>query len=186
MTAKEKQIQFIKTFLKPTLKSFNYQTSGQTWWQDKGDFFTLINLQNFSWNNKDSVDFCFNIGIVLKVTMKDLGNKSPTYHNLTVYLREGYYLPPNRSVHEFRNKTGYRVNGQTDFNAFMNELRIDFIDHILPALEELNSIQSCVDNFGDVPFWGEHLKKVLTLPELNLHDRTQTTDLTKPNQFAKG
>lgn len=161
MTAKEKQIQFINTFLKPILKNFNYQTSGQTWWQDKGDFFTLINLQNFSWNNKDSVDFCFNIGIALKVTMKDSGKKRPAYHDLTVYLREGYYLFPNRSIHEFRNKTGYTVNEETDLGAFINELRTDFIDHILPPLEQLNSIQGCIDSFGDVPFWGEHLKKVI-------------------------
>ena len=62
MTGKEKQKELIKNYLKPTLKDYGYKTSGQTWWKDKGEFFTLINLQNFSWNNKDNVDFCFNIG----------------------------------------------------------------------------------------------------------------------------
>lgn len=75
MTAKEKQTYFIKTYLKPTLKTFGYQMSGQTWWKDKGDFFTLINLQNFSWNSKDKVDFCFNIGVALKAIMKDVDKK---------------------------------------------------------------------------------------------------------------
>ena len=93
MTAKEIQTEFIKTFLKPSLKSLGYQTNGQTWWKDKGDFFTLINLQNFSRNSKDSVDFCFNIGVALKATMKDTDKKKPTAHDLTVYLREGFYLP---------------------------------------------------------------------------------------------
>ena len=49
MTAKEKQAYIIKIYLKPTLKTFGYQTSGQTWWKDKGDFFNFINLQNYSW-----------------------------------------------------------------------------------------------------------------------------------------
>ena len=75
MTAKEKQAYIIKIYLKPTLKTFGYQTSGQTWWKDKGDFFNFINLQNYSWNSKDSVDFRFNIGIALKATIKDKQKK---------------------------------------------------------------------------------------------------------------
>src|SRR5690606_28661656 len=70
MTAKEKQAEFIKSYLKPTLKQNGYQTSAQTWWKDKGDFFNVINLQNYSWNSKDIVDFRFNIGIALKATVK--------------------------------------------------------------------------------------------------------------------
>ena len=92
MTAKEKQTEIIKSYLKPTLKQLGYQTSGQTWWRDKGDFFTLINLQNFSWNSKDSVDFCFNIGIAVKATMTDKTKKA-TYSDLTTHLDEGTFLP---------------------------------------------------------------------------------------------
>lgn len=47
MTAKEKQTYFVKTYLKPTLKTFGYQTSGQTWWKNKGDFFYLNKLAEF-------------------------------------------------------------------------------------------------------------------------------------------
>jgi hypothetical protein len=77
MTAKEKQPVFIKTYLKPTLKLRGYLTKGQTWWRDQGDFFIIINLQNFSFNTKDHVTFCFNIGIALKAVMKNLANRSP-------------------------------------------------------------------------------------------------------------
>ena len=93
MTAKEKQTEFIKSYLNPTLKQFGYQTSGQTWWKDKGDFFNVINLQNYSWNSKDSVDFRFNIGIALKVTVKDGQKKKATYNDLTTHLDEGTFLP---------------------------------------------------------------------------------------------
>ncbi|MCH7658849.1 MAG: DUF4304 domain-containing protein [Bacteroidetes bacterium] len=50
MTTKEKQAEFIKSYLNPTLNHFGYRKSGQIWWKDKGDFFNVINLQNYSWN----------------------------------------------------------------------------------------------------------------------------------------
>ena len=161
MTAKEKQTDFINTYLKPTLKNVGYQTSGQTWWKDKGDFFTLINLQNFSWNSKDSVDFCFNIGVAIKATMTDTDKKKPTVHDLTVYLRESYFLTDVRKDYKFRNKTGYVLNEQTDLNDFIAELKFDFENGILPTLDKLNSLQNCVDKFGGITFWGENLKKVI-------------------------
>ena len=161
MTAKEIQTQFIKTYLKATLKNFGYKTSGQTWWKDKGDFFTLINLQNFSWNSKDSVDFCFNIGIAIKATMTDTDKKKPTVHDLTVYLREGYYLPDNRQEYRFRNKTGYVLTEQADLNELITELKSDFENYILPTLDKLNSLQNCVDKFDGITFWGENLKIVI-------------------------
>ena len=160
MTAKEKQTQFIKTYLKPTLKKFGYQTNGQTWWIDKGDFFNLINLQNFSWNSKDSVDFCFNIGVALKASMTDI-KKKPSVQDLTVYLRESYYLPDDRQEYKFRNKTGYVLTEQADINDFITELKSDFENYILPTLDKLNSLQNCVDKFGGITFWGDNLKKVI-------------------------
>ena len=169
MTAKEIQAEFIKTYLKPTLKSFGYQTSGQTWWKDKGDFFTLINLQNFSWNSKDSVDFCFNIGVALKATMKDTDKKKPTVHDLTVYLREGFYLPDNRQEYKFKNKTGYILTNQTDLSEFNDELKNDFENHIIPFLDDSNSLQDCVDKFGEVTFWGDNLKKVISQNKQVVH-----------------
>jgi hypothetical protein len=161
MTAKEKQANFIKTYLKPALKTFGYQTSGQTWWKDKGDFFTLINLQNFSWNSKDGVNFCFNMGVALKATMKDTDKKKPTVHDLTVYLRESSYLPDSRQQYEFRTKTGYVLTEQAELIDFVTELASDFENHIMPTLDSLNSLQDCVDKFGDIIFWGENLKRVI-------------------------
>ncbi len=161
MTAKEKQTEFIKTYLKPTLKSFGYQTSGQTWWKDKGEFFTLINLQNFSWNSKDSIDFCFNIGIALKATMRDSNRKKPTVHDLTVYLSQGFYLPDSRQEYKFKNKTGYTLTNAVVLTEFTVELKSDFENHILPFLDKLNSLQDCINTFENITFWGDNLKKVI-------------------------
>jgi hypothetical protein len=161
MTAKEKQAEFIKSYLKPTLKQFGYQSSGLTWWTDKGDFFTLINLQNFSWNRKDSVEFCFNIGIALKTTIVEKNLKKPTVHDLTVYLREGFYLPDDRNEYKYKNKTGYILTDKTDIADFACALKLDFENHILPYLDKLKSIKDCVDNFGHITFWGDNLKRII-------------------------
>ena len=125
ITAKEKQSIFIKSYLKPILKQHGYLTSGQTWWRDHGEFYIIINLQNFSWNTQNNVDFCFNIGIALKSQMKDIFKK-PTHFNLTIPIREGSYLPDSRKETIYRKKTGYFINQDTDLDIFINEAKIDF------------------------------------------------------------
>lgn len=82
MSAKDRQKEFIKNYLKPTLKNWGYQTGGQTWWKDRGDFFTVICLQNSSWNCKDDVSFWFDIGIALKDTLKDPAKKKVGWKDL--------------------------------------------------------------------------------------------------------
>ena len=158
MTGKEIQKEVIKVYLKPTLKDYGFKTSGQTWWKDKGEFFTLINLQNFSWNNMDSVDFCFNIGIAIKANVKNIDK--PTVHDLTVYLREDFYLS-HRLFNKFRNKTGYTITDKTNLENFIKSIKTDFEDKIIPFLENLNSIKDCIDKYGEVKFWGDNLKKVI-------------------------
>ena len=147
MTAKEKQADLIKTYLKPTLKLWGYKTVGQNWWKDKGEFYSLLNLQNFSWNTKDAVDFCFNTGVVLKAGMGKSADKNPSASNLTVYLREDFYLPDDRKEHEFRNKSGYVLTDNTNPVDFSSMLKTDFEDYILPGLEKLDTLQESLDSF---------------------------------------
>lgn len=160
MTAKEKQSEIIKTYLKPHLKSVGYKTNRQTWWKDKGDFFTLINLQNYSWNTADSINFCFNIGIVLKTEMKNKASH-PQIYDLTVGFRESPYLPENGKKHLFRDVNGYILKDNTNLKAFIIELKSDFESHILPNLENLNDLKDCIEKFGNIPFWGERLKNAI-------------------------
>ena len=54
--------------------------------------------------------------------MKDTDKKKPTVHDLTVYLRESFYLPENRQEYNFRNENGYILTEQTDLNEFTVEL----------------------------------------------------------------
>jgi hypothetical protein len=168
MTAKDIQAEFIKLYLKPTLKQNGYQTSGQTWWRKQGDFFIIINLQNYSWNDKDNVDFCFNIGIGLTATLKDTTKKKAGYNDLTVQVREGLYLPDNRQEHKYKNNVGYSVKSNTDLTDFINEMSIDFEQAILLKLDTLKSLKDCVDLYGGLVFWGDNLKRVISENNLSL------------------
>lgn len=161
MTAKEKQLVFIKETLKPMFKQKGYYTNGPTWWKDRGDFIVLVNLQNFSWNSKESVDFCFNIGIAITKKHSYPVKKKPNVHDLTVYLREGAYLPTERKTHQFLNSTGYSINSSTALTDFIIEFKIDFEEIILPQLEKLETLQNCLEYFKNVPFWYDQLKKAV-------------------------
>lgn len=158
MTAKEKQKEFIRTYLKPTLKNWGYQTAGQTWWKDKGDFFNVINLQNYSWNTKDSVQFRLNIGIALKATVSDEQKKKAAYSDLTVHLDEGAFLP-DRKKRRFGDNQGYSIKDETNLIEFANSFNVDFDKYILPAIEKPNSLRDCVDLYGGIAFWGDQLKR---------------------------
>lgn len=91
---------------------------------DKGDFFNVINLQNYSWNSKDRVDFRFNIGIALKATVKD-EQKKVTHYDLTTHLDEGAFLP-DRKKRSFGNKKGYSITETTDLTDFILAVQYDF------------------------------------------------------------
>lgn len=161
MTAKEKQTAFIKTYLKSALKLHGYSTSGQTWWKDKGDFFNVINLQNYSWNSKDTVDFRFNIGIALRAILKDEQKRKATYNDLVIHVDEGTLLP-DRHIRKFGNSQGYSITEDTNLDEFVNAVRSDFEMYILPKLDEPKSLQDCVQYYGQLPFWGDRLKKVIS------------------------
>ena len=159
MTAKDIQTKIIKEYLKPRLKSLGYLTNGQNWWKDNGDFFTVIQLQNFSWNSKEKVDFCFNIGISIKAILENL--KKPTSQVLTVQTRENYYFTENRIEYKYHNKNGYTLSSEIDENKFLNEIVNDFEESILTQLEKIKTLQDCINIYGNIVFFGDNFKRVL-------------------------
>lgn len=161
MNAKEIQSEFIKTYLKPTLKSFGYQTSGQTWWKNMGDFFIIINLQNSQWNSKEKISFCFNIGIALTEYVKDPKKKKATNFDILTYTREETYLSESRKKGKYREDgwLGYLITENTNLDDFITELKIDFENEILITLEKLKTLKDCVEFYGEMKIWGEILKE---------------------------
>jgi hypothetical protein len=163
MTAKDKQTAFINSHLKPLLKQHGYKTSGQTWWKDKGEFFIVINLQNYSWNNRDRADFCFNICIALTATLNDSSKKKAGYHDHTALARENICFPVSRQVHTHRSNTGYSITDNTDADDFNREILFDFEQFILPKLERLVTLSDCLDFFGRDTFWGQNLLRQIEI-----------------------
>jgi len=163
MTAKEKQIEFIKVYLKPKLKEEGFSTSGQTWWKNKGDFFIVINLQNSQWNSKDRVSFCFNIGIALTERLKDPTKNKATYNDIVTNLREEAYLSEDRQKHKYRQDgwLGYLLTDKTDLADFIKELKFDFENEILPKLSRLSNLDDCLNYYKNFEVWGEILRKLV-------------------------
>ncbi len=160
MTAKDKQIEFIKTYLKPKLKEEGFRTSAQTWWKINDDFFVVINLQNSQWNSKEELSFCFNIGVGLTENLSDPNKKKATYFDVATELREDAYLSDKRNKHKYRQDSwlGYLLTDKTDLDDFKNELKNDFENDILPKLNGLETIQDCLEFYRQFDFWGERLQ----------------------------
>lgn len=160
MTAKDKQIEFIKSYLKPKLKDEGFRTSGQTWWKINDDFCVVINLQNSQWNSQESLSFCFNIGVGLTENLKDPSRKKATYFDIVTTLREDAYMSDDRKKHRFRSESGlgYTLNNHTNLADFISELSIDFESHILPKLRSLKTLQDCLDFYRQFDIWGKQLQ----------------------------
>lgn len=141
MTAKEIQTEFIKTYLKPTLKNYGYKTAGQTWWKGMGDFFIVINLQNSQWNSKEDVSFCFNTGVALTLIDK----KKASYNDIFPPLRHEVYLTEKRRqfLKEQYGGLGYSIRDNTDLDDFIADFKVDFEGSVLKSLEELKTIEDC-------------------------------------------
>jgi len=162
MTAKEIQTEFIKTYLKPTLKSYGYKTAGQTWWRDMGDFFTVINLQNSQWNSKEDLSFCFNIGMALTNRLKD--KKKAGYFDIVgIPLRHQAFLSENRNqvLNDGSGGLGYRITNNTDLIIFIKEFKIDFEYSILKPLDELKTIKDWLAFYEKFDVLNKYLRQHL-------------------------
>lgn len=158
MTAIERQKEWIRKHLSPILKEWGYRRSGNTWTKDKGEFVNVINIQNYSWNTKDNVDFRFNIGIVIKASKSDEEKKRLSIHNAIVRFDEGMLLPKAKDG-KYRNNQGYNINSATDIIDFTESTINDFVSYILPSMDQPSSLSECIDIYGNLPFWGDRLKK---------------------------
>ncbi|ADB42037.1 DUF4304 domain-containing protein [Spirosoma linguale] len=159
MTAKDKQVQVIKTVIKPLFRSQGFKADRLTFYKSMEEFFIVSNLQNFSWNTKDQVDFCFNVGIALTATLRDPLKKKALYSDLTVHLREGSFLPRLQVKSKYYTKNGYSIDSETDINEFGAFIRHDFSEYILPELSKWKTLEDGICYFDQYGFWGIHLRK---------------------------
>jgi hypothetical protein len=160
-TSKDIQTEFIKTYLKPTLKEHGYKTSGQTWWKSMGDFFIVINLQNSQWNSKEELSFCLNIGVALTEKLADKEKKKATYFDVATPLREDAYLTQERQkIKKAKGGwLGYKITDKTKINDFIDDFKIDLESNILKQLDELKTLKDCVRFYEKFDIWGDNLKR---------------------------
>ena len=163
LTAKERQMIFIKGSLKPLLKAEGYRTVGNKWWKINEPFFNFIELQNFSWNSRNSVDFCFNFTTGLTSDIKN-PNK-PTIHDGIPYIRESYFKVTKNDY--WKNANGYHIDGKTDLDKFALQVLNDFKLLILPRFNLLTNEDSIVRFYSD-EFWGPRVKQSLEIGHKNV------------------
>lgn len=170
-TSKDIQTEFIKTYLKPTLKEHGYKTSGQTWWKSMGDFFIVINLQNSQWNSKEELSFCLNIGVALTEKLADKEKKKATYFDVATPLREDAYLTVERQniKKEKGGWLGYKITDKTYINDFIADFKIDLEDNILKQLDELKTLKDCVKFYERFDIWGDNLKRQINECRLSIN-----------------
>jgi hypothetical protein len=170
-TSKDLQNEFIKKYLKPTLKEHGYKTSRQTWWKNMGDFFIVINLQNSQWNSKEELSFCLNIGVALTKKLADKEKKKASYFDLATLLREDSYLTEERkNIKKIKGGwLGYKITNATNINDFITEFKIDLEQNILKQLDKLKTLKDCVQFYEKFDIWGNNLKK--QIEECGLRDR---------------
>jgi hypothetical protein len=161
MTAKDIQIEFIRVYLKPTLKEHGYKTSGRNWWKNMGDFFIKINLQNSQYNSKEELSFCLNIGVALTEKLADKEKKKATHFDKATHLREDAYLTQERQQikKEKGGWLGYKITERTNLNDFIADFKIDLENNILSQLNQLKTLKDCVVFYENFVFWGDNLKK---------------------------
>ncbi|QEM02262.1 DUF4304 domain-containing protein [Mucilaginibacter rubeus] len=157
-SGKEKQLTFIRDSLKPLLKAEGYKTAGNKWWKFNGSFFNFIELQNFSWNSMNSVDFCFNFTTGLTTDIKN-GNK-PTIHDGIPHIRESYFEVKKNEY--WKGANGYHIDDITDLDRFTKQIIADFELLILPKFNSLTNKESIVDFYSD-EFWAPRIKQSLAL-----------------------
>ncbi len=153
-SAKEKQKEFIKTYLKPTLKDWGYQTSGQLWWKDRGDFFVIISLANSSYNLADHVLFWFDITLALTSKLSDPAKKKPTAKDMIDRnINEWTYLSKDRREHAFRDSRYIHLKEDTNLSEFIVEMKKDFENDILPCLEKLQTLNDWAVFYETSQLW---------------------------------
>ena len=147
-STKEKQKQFIKTYLKSTLKQWGYQTSGNSWWKDKGNFLICIYLVNSPFNYAGQVSFSFEIGASPK---KDNASKKLNRRDYYFHIfYENKFMSPERLVHKFRTRGSINMDEKTNLSEFIAEMKIDFECEILPNLEKLQTINDWISFYENL------------------------------------
>ena len=163
ITAKDKQLAFIKNSFKKLLKDEGYKTTGNKWWKFNEPFFNFIELQNFSWNSQKSVDFCFNFTTGLTSDIKNLSK--PTIHDGIPYIRESYFDVEKNDY--WTRGNGYHIDDNTDMGKFTEQVLNDFKLLILPKFNLLTDEESILRFYSD-EFWGPRVKQSLAIGHKNV------------------
>ncbi len=167
MNAKEFQTKIIKEIIKPLFKEYGYGTKGNNFFKKQNNIVKAISIQNFSWNTKEDLEFCFVFGFYFFKNVNDEIPQNISAHKSDFNLiREPSFLPECRVKGKYRERFQYHIDLNTNYDEFLDLLIKDFKDYIFPKFEAINNINNCVEYFKDIKVFHDILTHILSKKEL--------------------
>ncbi|WP_019037627.1 DUF4304 domain-containing protein [Psychroflexus tropicus] len=146
--------------LKPLMLKVGFHNDDDIWWKSTADFSLVLTLQKYWWSSEDKVDFRINLGLMIPPIQKN-SSERPEITELAVCVSQDCYLPEELQFHKFKNSIGYCIKTGDNFEQFIDMIKRDFEDYMIPQLIQQKSLEDCVDFYKDVPFWNQRLDRFI-------------------------
>lgn len=146
--------------LQPLMLEAGFENDGEIWWKSREEFSLVLTLQKYWWSTDDKIDFRINLGLMIP-PIKASSRKRPEITELAVCVSQDCYLPENIQFHRYKNSIGYCITNEENVDEFLNLIKRDFKNHIIPQLLQQKTLDDCVDFYKEVPFWNQRLDRFI-------------------------
>lgn len=146
--------------LLPLMHEAGFSNDGEIWWKSTEEFSLVLTIQKYWWSTDDKIDFRTNLGLMIP-PIKSSSRKRPEITELAVCVSQDCYLPEDIQFHKFKNSIGYSIKNEDHTDDFLNLIKRDFENFIIPQLMQQETLQDCVEFYKDIPFWNQRLDRFI-------------------------
>ncbi|WP_343636813.1 DUF4304 domain-containing protein [Fluviicola sp.] len=144
---------FLKTELKPFMKSYGFKTSGQHFYLETDRMIQFISIEKSSWNMPDSVSFWFNCTIFDQLTHHYFLKHFPEYSKIPKIPHNTSFSIIQPNVSALKEGTPYYYSIVPDTNpSDFKSLIMDHLENILiPFIKTLKSNYDLLEIYRNPP-----------------------------------
>lgn len=146
--------------LHPLLLKAGFNNEEEIWWRSTEEFSLVLTLQKYWWSTDDKIDFRINLGLMIP-PIKTSSRKRPEITEMAVCVSQDCYLPEDIQFHKFKNSIGYCIKNDDNIKEFLDLIKRDFEDYIMPQFLQQKTLEDCVQFYKDVPFWNQRLDRFI-------------------------
>lgn len=129
--------EIIKSTVTPILKDSGFKKRSLNFNRKINEVVQVLSFQRSKWNNSESIEFTINLGIYLEKIFEI----SRGQINTSNFMKVGDCFLWGRSGHLIYNYDyWYKLDFNSSFSSIEEQIKWDFIDHIMPMFNYLNSI----------------------------------------------